>query len=704
MKNINNISFTSFSDVTPWNQTKTSNYPNQFDNDENLYLVYDALKIPLGIDYYPGNDSVLADGDISKFPPSGIITLVDQHNSPRERAISLYYESRTNREFKNLNLLSDSIDCFKPKKITYITLQAMANHREALKDAIISIEEFLGTKHETEVETIFGRLNFLKKVLFAPKAWFEIEKSTGVAPFTVNFTFTGSGDSGPIGDVIYTWKINDEEVSTTESTFEKIILTPGNYTASLKIKNEYGEDTVTFIDVIKVKGQAPEEISIKFLPFGNQIHIDDIIPKIRTPINQPVLIETKNPIKPSALVNTKTVKQENISSYSWNLNDDLPHANSNKTKALYTIGGYYDATLRMDTDTNSYRITTYENCIDVVEPINLWIWTTSNQTIRSHEFGLISEVLKTSKNDYSIKTNDSFIENDRQKFEFLRNNGCVKKDTINSGNGGNCLLFWASGRNKEDTTTNEKIRFATYNGFADSYKVENSISRPWNWAALASEKNIYFAFGLPTNSQMPTLSLTNKLKTTYNIDTDSAYNDSIEYRNFKNGAHDLATNPGVLNEKYDAPNGHYSAYRTTWKDNIGYIIRNSNLGDHFSFQNFYKTEGTLGSPFNNLVKLPDMPGENKEGSLVPLNNGIYFFNNHGSTYCFNDTTTTWESVNSHNKVARNDLYSLLASSDNESRAYINIENTAFFKFNEIDMSYIMFNQGSVSNQWLMSVY
>ncbi len=679
-----------------------SNYPNQLDNDENLYLVYDALKIPLGIDYYPSNDSVLADGDISKFPPSGIITLVDQHNSPRERAISLHYGSRTNREFKDLSLLSDSIDCFKPKKITCITLQAMANHREALKDAIISIENFLGTKHETEEETIFGRLNFMKKILFAPKAWFEIEKSAGIAPFTVNFTFTGSGHSGPVGDVIYTWKINDDEVQTTEPTFEKVLLTPGNYTASLTVKNEYGEDTVTFVDVIKVKGQAPEEVSIKFLPLGNQIHIDDIIPKIRTPINQPVLIEAQKPIlKSTALVDPK---KENISSYSWNLNDDLPHSNSNKTKAIYTVGGYYDAIIRTDTDLNSYRITTYENCIDVVEPTNLWIWTTDKQTVRSHEFGLISEVLKTSKNDYSIKTNDSFIDNDRQKFEFLRNNGCVKKDTLKSGDGGDCLLFWASGRNKEDSTTSEKIRFATYNGFADSYKVENSLSRPWNWAALSSEKNIYFVFGLPLSGQAPTLSLTNKSKTTYNIATDSTYNDSIEYKNFKNGAHELTTNPGVLNAKYDAPHGHYSAYRTAWKDNVGYLLRNSNLGEHFSFQNFYKTEGTLGSPFNNLVKLPDMPGENKEGSLVTLNNGIYFFNNHGNAYCFNDNTITWELINSHNKVARNDLYSLLASSDSESRAYINIENTAFFKFNEIDMSYITFNQGSINNQWLISVY
>lgn len=696
---------------------KSIKFPTAFDSDENLYLVHDALKIPLGFDYYPGHTNILADGDISKFPPSGIITLVDQHSSPKERAVSLHYGSRTNREFTELELLSDSIDCMKPKKITYITLQAMANHREALKDAIIAIENFLGKKHEVEEglggETIFGRLNFLKKILFSPKAWFEIEKSTGAAPFTVNFVFTGMGNFGPVGDVSYTWKFNDEETQTVDPNITKVFLNPGNYTVSLTVKNGYGEDTVTFVDMVKVKGQAPAEATMKFLPFENQIHINDIIPKIRTPINQPVMIEIpqkkvdNKKTFSGELIDSKTNKTlDAVTSYTWNLSDDLPHTNAHKTQALYTVGGFYDAIVRTDTGLDAYRITTYENCIDVVEPTNLWIWTTENkQRIRSCEFGLVSEVMKTSNNTYSLRVNDTFIDNDRQKFEFWRNNGTAKKDTLKSGEGGNCLLFWASGRCPEDSVILEQIQFTTYNGFADSYIVENYINRPWNWAALAAEKDVYFIFGLPTSEPTPTVSLTNKEKTIYNVTTGATSMDTIQYSNFKNGAHDLTSNPGVFDSKYDAPHGHYAAYRTTWKNSVGYILRNSCLGEYLSFQDFYKTEGTVGLPFRNIVKLPDMSGDsNREGSLVSLNNGIYFFNNHGGTYCFNDSTLSWELVNSHNKISRNDLNSLLAASDSESRAYINIENTAFFKFNEIDMSYTTFIHGSVNKQWLMSVY
>jgi PKD repeat protein len=699
-----------------------SYYPESLDNDENLYLVHDALRVPLGFDYHPGSSMILADGDISKFPASGIITLVEQHNSPKERAVSLYYGARTNREFTNLELLPDSIDCMKPKKITMITLQAMANHREALKEAILAIEKFLGPKHSVESEpkigTIFGRLNFMKKILFSPKAWFEADRSIGAAPFTTKFVFTGSGNVGPVGDVTYEWKFNDEEITTFEPVVEKIFLSPGNYTVSLTVKNYYGEDTVTFVDMVKIKGQAPDQASIKFLPFENQIHLDDIIPKIRTPVNQPVLIEipqksVENNKKTFAgeLIDPKTNKATDaVTSYTWTLSDDLPHANAHKTKALFTVGGFHDLVVRTDTDLGAYRITTYENAIDVVEPTNLWIWGNENkQRVRSYEFGLVSEVLKTSNNTYALRSSDKFIddkpENQRQIFEFWRNNGAAKKDSLKSGEGGECLLFWASGRTITDLPDEERINFATYNGFSDHYKVEHSINRPWNWAALASNKDIYFICGLPTTEQLPTLSLTNKTKTTYNIAAEISANDTLEYSNFKNGAHDLTVNPGVFDSKYDAPYGHYSAYRTTWKDDVGYMVRTVGLGEHFAFQNFYKTEGTLGLPFRNIVKLPDMPGEgNKEGSLIGLNNGIYFFNNHGGSYCFNTTTGTWELVNSHNKIARSDLNSLLAASDLESKAYISIEDTAFFKFNELDMSYVTFSQSPINKQWLMTIF
>ena len=646
-----------------------SKFPEAIDSGDDLYLVADALKVPLGFDYYPGNTSIIADGDISKFPPSGIITLIDQCNTPKERAIYFYYSRRTNREFFDLELLSSSPNVPKPKKITLICSQVMADHREMLKNAILAIENCLGTRHEIGVEpkkgTIFERINFLTKVMFSPKAWFEANRTLGVSPFTTQFIFTGSGNIGPVGEVSYLWKFNEEEIETKEPQVEKVFLNSGKHTVSLTIKNSYGEDTVTFPNMIDVKEQAPQEATVKFLPLQNQIHFNDIF-KIRTPINQPVAIEIPQKVEnqksfAGELIDPQTNKAvDAITSYTWSMADDLPHSNTVKTKALYTTGGTYDLVLKTNTKSGSYRITTYKDCIDVVEPLNLWVWTEKNKQIKSYEFGLISEVFKASNNTQVIDINDSFIENEHCKHEFWRNNGCAIKSEFKSGEGGDCLLFWASGRNKEDEITSEKINFLNHNGFADTYTNVQSLSRPWNWAALTSKQNIYFVFGLPQNEQPPTLSLTNNTKTTYNIISGSDSDENIEYRNFKNGAHELMTNPGVHDSDYNTPEGHFSSCRTTWKDDVGYLLRNSGLGEHFAYHNFYKTEGTIGMPFKNIVKLPDMPGDSKDGSLVALNAGIYFFGNYGNTCCFNDITGVWEMVNAHNQIAKKELDALFA--------------------------------------------
>ena len=198
------------------------------------------------------------------FRHTELYTLVDQCSCPKERAISFYYGKRTNREFLEIELLSDSPNCPKPKKLTLITLQVMSDHREMLKNSILAIENFLGTKHDVGNEikngTIFGRINFLRKIIFKPKAWFEADRTIGIAPYTTKFVFTGVGNNGPVGEVSYLWKFNDEEIQTQEPTVEKLFLNPGNYTVSLTVKNYYGEDTVNFCGYDKNKNTVSRRI------------------------------------------------------------------------------------------------------------------------------------------------------------------------------------------------------------------------------------------------------------------------------------------------------------------------------------------------------------------------------------------------------------------------------------------------------------
>ena len=71
-------------------------YPENFDSDDNLFLVHDSLRLRLLQDYSPGDATIYAEGDflvVSRIPPTGQITLTEQCSDLENRAISFYYES-----------------------------------------------------------------------------------------------------------------------------------------------------------------------------------------------------------------------------------------------------------------------------------------------------------------------------------------------------------------------------------------------------------------------------------------------------------------------------------------------------------------------------------------------------------------------------------------------------------------------------------
>jgi hypothetical protein len=135
-----------------------SNYPNQIDNDANLYLVHDSLRVKLADDYLPGDTRITVYDErnvMSLFPPSGIITLTEQCSEPELRAISLSYSSKTSTTFEGLQLRSGFVDVVKPKNITNVTLNVMAEHHNTIKDAVIAVQGFVGIEGTTD-EVAYG--------------------------------------------------------------------------------------------------------------------------------------------------------------------------------------------------------------------------------------------------------------------------------------------------------------------------------------------------------------------------------------------------------------------------------------------------------------------------------------------------------------------------------------------------------------------
>jgi PKD repeat protein len=745
----------------------SSEYPNKFDTDDNLFLVHDSLRVRLLEDYTPGDKSIFIEGDptiINRFPPTGIITLTEQCSNIDKRAISLYYSSRTQNSFDNLELLPEFEDVIKPKKITNVTMNVLDKHHNYLKDALIAVQKFLGVKDQTDSEpfgeTITGRLNFLQNLVYKPRAWFNIDTRLGIVPLEVNFT-ENSYRKGK-GEIKYIWatKLSTENEwsiisSATDNTSQTYTyLTPGIYDVKLTVSNDFGEDTVVFEKVITAKIFAPEEAKINFIPKTTQKFTEgdpingppySSFPKIRSTTNTFIDIEIpegENPSNPGYSYSGELLSTGNpidqIVEYNWELGDELVHSNTNYTRASYSIGGYYDLILRVDTEFGSYRITKYENSIDIIENQNVWFFNLKNETatdsgeLECWEFGIIGETFKKLGNStIALTRNNSFLDaysdslfnsqtESRAKKEFSKNVTFAPQGTIASGDRGNSLLFWASGG---VSLLDQDIKIRRYNAFDDTYLSLDPIQdRTWNWASLVSSNFVYFILGQSNDSLINT-NKANPIRADYNLTTTSASDPvTLNITNFENGAEELLDHPSFFNSEGIPTNGYFATYRTAWKDSTGYILRNSSVNEFFRISDFYKTNGNLSSPYNTLTRLPDMSGVTKtEGELVNLSTGVFFFNNSGEISAWNDFSLTWEigRANSSSISFRslqdsnvsgfdNKSNTLLATSDGDRLAYLSFDysRNTFVKFNGTDLTFSTAGSGvrPLGKQLKLGVY
>jgi hypothetical protein len=414
--------------------------------------------------------------------------------------------------------------------------------------------------------------------------------------------------------------------------------------------------------------------------------------------------------------------------YTWKLSDNLNHAFTDTTKASYSVGGYYDIKLRVDTQFGAYRITTLEDAINVIERENLFMMmydelsvsTAITKNVTAYEFGLVSETFKTKNRSAAPITKDYRFLNTgapeyaRQKREFLANNSFAQRGTVFSGDNGTALVYHAEGGTTGAPPSAETIRFTEYEGFADVWRTSASfqLSRPWNWVGFNTPSNVYILFGNtdPTNVG----SLTNQSRVTYEMVGLTSTTDTLTSSFYKNGADELKTNVGA------GASGHFSVYRSCFKDSNGYMVRNDGVGVYFRLKSFYKTEGTSADGLSSIRKLADMPGNAKlEGQLVGLANGVYFFNNTGEIAVYSPATNTWavggpgagspsfRSLQDSTTAGFDEVTNtLVAASDGDRRAYLSFDysRSAFIKFTEADLSFTALPARPAGEQFVAGVY
>lgn len=752
-------------------------YPDSFDGDDNLYLVHDSLRLTLIQDYNPGDAAIVADGEtsvIAKMPPTGQITLTEQCSDLELRAVSFYYSAfdPATVSFSGLTILPEFTDVKKPKNITHATVNVMKDHHNTLKDTLISIQNFCGKKGTEDTApfgpTVEGRVNFLRRIVLQPKAWFTSDINTGNVPLCVefqnqSFRLGTDGDSGPI---TATWDFGDHtsstiSLSTIDATSEvpdspidvlvrdnytgnikKCYHQPGIYDVILKVSNNFGSDTIVLPRFINARVKAPNSAIVNYIEnTATQIATPGVppggpfttFPKIRSPINTLIDIEIlpgENPSTPGYSYAGEQLDGfsnpiDPIVTYTWSFGDDLTHPSSPVTKASFSVGGIYNMKLRVDTTFGAYRITTYDDSIDIVENKNLWLWIFQDSTnVRAYEYGLISETFKLAPaSSLAINRNSSFLNSrpnsGQQIKEFKRNVGFNPRGNLSSGQNGSTVIYYATGRNASDPVTSENINVVEYQGFSGTYITRSPMQRQWNWANLNSSTNSFFVFGdVPTRA--PLTSDTNQSVLSLGMINLTTSSTTLSANNYLNGASELQQNPTVYDNNGASIYGDFSVYRTAWKDNTGYIARNDGVGPFFRIRSFYRTEGTVSNPFVNIRKLTDIQGPTKlEGQLVNLSGGIYMINNSGLVSKFDDTTQIWSTggpgVNSLLYRSLQDTSvqgfddptnTLLAASDSDKRAYLSFDYSpnAYIAFSEIDLTFRSLISRPAGEQLLMGIY
>lgn len=731
-------------------------YPTSYDTSTNLYNVVDALTIPLAKDYNPGDKVVyvsVAPYIMARFPASGIITLTENCSAPSQRAVSIYYNTKSNEGFffTDLTVLPETPDSYKPATVTSVSLNVTAQHHNAIKNAIISIEDFVGLKSDTSFVpfegTISARTKYLFETVFTPRAWFVADNRIGRAPFfNVLFTSTSLylGEQVNGNNITYKWNFGDgTEITTSEKTITHTYVLPNIYTVSLQVTNMFGNDTVVFENFIDALWLAPDPAVIAYDVRAGQQNFDTNGNNfLKTPTSVYVYVATSNavdPLDPDRTLSGAHIVGGNIIdpivNFTWDMGDTLTHGDSPETKALYTIGGIYSVVLRCDTRSTAYRITTDPKTINVIERQNAWLFIapsdTALQTVYAGEMGFLNETFKPLQNtSYTYQRNAEFItgsahlQKERMLLEFVRNTNLNAKSTVGSGLGGLSILSWAGGRTAAELSSTERVYFIAYSGFEETYSSPGATGwtmyRPWNWIAFNGTAITYYLLGNAVSQSAGTSPTNNQLVSVNLLSGEVKLEKTFSSGDFQGAANYLTYNEAQYDQTGYNIYGSYSAYRTAFRGRTGYILKNRTVGSEFCINSFYCTTEDANGLISGFKKKPDMGGPLKtQGVLVNLTTGLFFFNNSGSVLQFDVTTDVWKTGGpGYNSITFSNLQdksvegydnennSLVATTDFADTAFLSFDysNSAYIKFNDVDLSFTKLNSRPEGGQWIFGSY
>lgn len=232
-------------------------FPQATDNPLTLYEVRNNAESTLK-QTISSNSKYLILEDASNFPSAGLVKITNKSNLGEV----IFYGRKVNNQ---LHLLQRGFSGYRQNSWqagSKVTSPVMAEHHNALKDAIMQIERKIGLVKNPEVNSLNWLLTKLEQKWLAPKVSFRAFPKIGPPPLTVHFHNFSSGHG-----VNYLWDFGDNSTSTSKNVNHTFI-NEGTYTIKLNMISSTGSQG---------KAEKPDYIRVNkettsFFFYGEPLH------------------------------------------------------------------------------------------------------------------------------------------------------------------------------------------------------------------------------------------------------------------------------------------------------------------------------------------------------------------------------------------------------------------------------------------------
>lgn len=209
--------------------------------------------------------------DASKFPNSGIVkvTAASSDNLLTTHEV-IFYGKKVGDQLHMLQRGYNNTSVGNWPVGSKVTCPLMAEHHNAIKDAIVQIQKKVGLKDQPSSDSINGILNYLENKWLAPKPTFRGYPRMGASPLMVTFHNFSTGFGGKylwdFGDGGTSSETNPIHVYQTEGKFTvKLTMTSASGGQGLIEKSEYidvnNEQLPSFFYVTPLQGSLDTEFT-----------------------------------------------------------------------------------------------------------------------------------------------------------------------------------------------------------------------------------------------------------------------------------------------------------------------------------------------------------------------------------------------------------------------------------------------------------